>query len=304
MGIELDKDMAATLTEEELAAINDSEISEEELASMKGIAEGAGEDDEDEDDSDGDLPVEKLAAKEAAKTAVADDENTESNNDDADAEAFKPKYQAQLPQDFAAQIDSIKTETRTLAQQFKEGDIDLDEYNIKVEALNEKRDGLMQQKLKADIFSEMDHQTAEQQWQWTINQFTSKTAKSEGIDYRKDQEKAADLDIFVKRLAESPANSDKPMDWFLVEAHKRVMALHCIAQTDASAPKDKLKEAKESRKPPLGNAPKTLAQVPGGDGPGDMGNEFNDLDGLDGIDLESAIAKMTPAQRERFAKAM
>ena len=39
------------------------------------------------------------------------------------------------------------------------------------------------------------------------------------------------------------------------------------------------------------------------DGPGDVSDEFGNVDALDGLDLESAIARMTPAQREKYARA-
>jgi hypothetical protein len=55
------------------------------------------------------------------------------------------------------------------------------------------------------------------------------------------------------------------------------------------------------RKPPLDAVPKTLAQVPGSDGPGDVdGNEFSDVDRLTGDAMEAAIAKMSAAQRDRY----
>jgi hypothetical protein len=43
--------------------------------------------------------------------------------------------------------------------------------------------------------------------------------------------------------------------------------------------------------------------VPGADGPGDVGGEFADVLSLDGMEYETAIARMSPAQREKFARA-
>jgi hypothetical protein len=91
------------------------------------------------------------------------------------------------------------------------------------------------------------------------------------------------------------------MEWFLSEAHKRTKALHGVA-ADKLAPKadgDKKPEAK-TRKPNLDKLPANLSQVPGGDGPGDVGSEFADIDKLDGLAYETALAKMTPSQRERY----
>jgi hypothetical protein len=151
----------------------------------------------------------------------------------------------------------------------------------------------------------MTQQSAQTQWQNTINKSMVEFAKPEngGIDYRKDADKAADLDQFVKVLANRTENSDKPMDWFLTEAHKRVKALHGVATAEKKVdPAAAAKVANDARKPPIGSAPATLAQVPGGDGPGDVAGEFADLDALEGEALEGAIAKLTPAQREKWVR--
>ena len=57
-----------------------------------------------------------------------------------------------------------------------------------------------------------------------------------------------------------------------------------------------------ARKPPIDAAPKGLAHVPGGDGPGDVASEFADVDNLVGDALDDAIARMTPERRERYMR--
>jgi hypothetical protein len=150
-------------------------------------------------------------------------------------------------------------------------------------------------KLKVDIAQEMSQQQAAQQWESAINSLF-KSAKAEGIDYKADQDRNAELDQFVKVLANNPAHQDKSMDWFLTEAHKRVMVLNGKT-VQAAAP---AKPAAQNRTPPA--PPKTIAHIPGGDGPGDVGGEFAHLDALDGNDLEAAIARMTPAAREKYSR--
>ena len=106
------------------------------------------------------------------------------------------------------------------------------------------------------------------------------------------------LRFSVRSLARDPKHQDKPPEWFLTEGHKRVKALHGI---DAKPAPPAIADPKASRKPPIDAAPKTLAQVPGSDGPGDVdGNEFSDVDRLTGHAQEGAIRKMSPAQRERY----
>ena len=104
----------------------------------------------------------------------------------------------------------------------------------------------------------------------------------------------ADLDTFVKALANNPANKDQNEAWFLTEAHKRVNALHG-AVTPPVPPPPAVKG--QNRTPPA--VPKSIAGIPGGEGPGDVGSEFAAVDALTGQAREDAIARMTPAQREK-----
>jgi hypothetical protein len=309
MSVELDKDALALLTPEERAAVEDTEYSAEELAAMQGVA---GDDDEESDDkNDGGEGAEASTGDDADGAAAEDDgKKAESVTDAAQADTgqaaeevsaepaaeFNPRYQAKLPEDFDASVTALKEETRALAEKFKSGEMEFDDYSTQLEALQARRDDLSELRVKASIAADMNTQTAEQQWQFTIDRFTKAVARDEKIDYSKDLEKQADLDTFVKALAGNVANADKSMDWFLTEAHRRVKALHGIAEPVA----EEKKPEKPDRKPPIASVPKTLAQVPGSDGPGDVSGEFANVDALEGMDIEAAIAKMTPAQRERY----
>lgn len=83
----------------------------------------------------------------------------------------------------------------------------------------------------------------------------------------------------------------------LTEGHRRVKALHGVAAAPAPAPTP---VPPPSRKSPIDAAPKTLAQAPGADGPGDVSGEFTDLDALDGEALEDALARLSPMQRAKY----
>ena len=184
-------------------------------------------------------------------------------------------------------------------------------------ALQSERELLTIARAKAEISQEMNAQTAEQLWTHAVNQFMDSTARlseaAGGIDFRKYTEKWSDLDGFVRRLAARTEHAHQSMDWFLEEAHKRVLALHGMSPTAKAAEVDSSAEAKPAlkamdrkpvdRKPPLDIAPKTLAMVPGGEGPGDVDGEFADVLALEGLAYEQAIARMSPTERERFLRA-
>jgi hypothetical protein len=296
---EFDEHILSTLTPEEVAAIKE-EPSAEEVAAIAAIANGAEDgpdDDDDEDDGTETAAATTEPAAAAAKDTPLEPDTAPAPEPEPETAEFRPRYEAKLPDDFATQEAAIKSQADALVAKFKGGDIDFDQYQIEAAALAKSERALDEIRFKASLSQEMTAQTAEQQWAFTVQRFMSATAKAEGgIDYAKDAEKNADLDLFVKALARDEKNSDKPAEWFLHEAHKRVQAMHGIT-TKPTPPAPPA----ASRKPPLSAAPKTLAQVPGGDGPGDVdGNEFADIDRLTGEAQEAAIAKMTPSQRERY----
>jgi hypothetical protein len=284
--ISLDDNLTATLTDEEIEAIKDDNLGSEEIDQQDDVDDENEDDEGSEDDSDDD------GGEAPEEPAVVDGSTS----------GFRPTYQAQLPEDFTDKTKAIETKASELAGQFREGSIDFDEYTANMAELNVRRDALTTEKIKAEISAEMRSQEGEQRWTWTVNQFIARVASDEKIDYRNaDAAKLKDLDVFVRALASDESNANQSAEWFLAEAHKRVKALHGLSTAPASG--DKAQEKPAVRKPNLKAVPQTLAHVHGSDGPGDVGDEFANLDQLDGMDLEMAIAKMSPAQREKFARA-
>lgn len=315
----IDPDLWETMTEEERAGITGEGLSDADKTALAAVAgsggEGGGDDDDDDDDSGGT----------AAAAAGGDDKGGESaggkaaeaGNDGGAAAAEPgaaapapttaqpdpviPVYKVDLPADYDQRVAANKEAKDSAWAKFDSGDLTREELQAELSRLDIEGRELHDLKLKANIASEMTAQTAEQQWTRAVQRNTAEFAKPEhgGIDYAKDDAKRADLDHFVKALANDPKNEDKGMDWFLQEAHKRVRALHGLAEPPK--PRDTPAAANERRKPDLKAVPPNLSQVPGGDGPGDVAGEFADVDGLEGVELEEAIARMTPAQRERYS---
>ncbi len=207
-----------------------------------------------------------------------------------------PRYDAKLPDDYEQQLDQVKTERAALKEQYKNGELDFDEYEEQREALAGKAQALRELQLKASISQEMNAQNAQQIWEAKVKSFVGQV-KAE-IDYSADGAKASDFDAFIKMLANNPANGDKPMDWFLSEAHKRTLALHGVALKPAQS----RQSAKDARKPPVGDLPQTLAHVPGSDDAAEIHGRFEHLDKLDGLDLEMALARMSPADRDVYLR--
>ncbi len=87
-----------------------------------------------------------------------------------------------------------------MAAEFKGGVIDFEQYRVQADALNKSERSLNEIRLKASLSQEMTAQTQEQEWAHTVQKFLTATAKAD-LDYSKDLEKQADLDMFVKSLA-------------------------------------------------------------------------------------------------------
>jgi hypothetical protein len=299
--------LLATLTPEELAAMNDTDPEEE--AALARIASGAADEDDDGDDEEeAPAAAPAPAAKETAPTAETPP-SEKPEGEAPPAAAAEPErrsnaFRAELPADFADQQAALKASADALRQQFKDGDIDVDEYEAQRETLTDQRSKLDALALKADIAKDMETQSAEALWKAAIDrQFVAAaSAEGGGIDYKTDKAKVADLDLFVKTLANNPANGDKDSDWFMREAHKRVLALHDIKPTGAPANADpaKLAAANAARKPPTDALPRGLANVPGADNATDMAGEFDHIDRLDGVELEAALSKLSADQRSKY----
>lgn len=323
MSAETDLDEArklamAQLSDEERAALEEDELSPEERAALTAIAGGEDADDEDDDeddDGDEDATDTKAAGKDddaddkggkpdvkAADTAIPDDDGVD---DDDAPPPFKPHYKVEIPADLDEQLATLATKEAELAEQMKAGEIDMTEFLAQQRTVAKEIAKLESTRERAATFEELNAQAATQEWNWTVAQFLRKVKKNEGIDYTPDSAMGNDFDTFVKAIAARPENADKDFAFFLTEAHKRVKALHGIAVADSKPePKPKPGDKPAARKPGVKNLPAGLAHVPGGDGPGDVGDdEYAALDKLEGLEYETALAAMPKAARERYLQA-
>lgn len=295
----LDPHIASTLTPEELQAINDTDdVSAEDQAALARIAQG-GDDGDDEDeiggnpdevlDADGN-PVETLEvvapASKQTPTPATDPPPVERTP------AAKPfVFKADLPADFAERITNLNEQESALRQQFREGDVSVDQYDAQRDEIQSARAELNNSKIKAELANDLNQQTAEAAAASFEANFMSTTAR-DGVDYAIEK----NVKLFNVMLDEATAdNAEKPKEWLWAEAHKLVLAARGLAPAAVGKPQP------ATRRPPLSAVPKTLAQVPGSDGPGDVGSEFAGVDALNGDELEDAIARMSPTQRAKYA---
>jgi len=320
----------STLTEEERAAMAD-ELSDDERASLKAVADAAkidADEDEGEDDTAAAAaaPAAAPAAPAAAPAAAAPAAPAEAPAAPAAtaaapaaaeapaaadlAPAPLPTYDARLPDDYKDRVAKLDADNEALDAKLEAGEITPKEFRAEQRKLKTESDELTTIRTKVEIAAEFNQQQGRNAWANEVGSFIG--SKPDGVDYKTDAARGKDLDFFIKALASDDANDDKPMRWFITEAHKRVVALHgpvagapaaapaAGPAAPAAAPAAATPAAPPSRKPNLAALPVTLAGVPGADGPGDVGDEFADLDLLDGPKLEAALRSMSVEKRERY----
>jgi len=190
-------------------------------------------------------------------------------DDGAADPAPTPVYEAAAPADLDRRTAALADAESELKRAFRSGELEFDDFEEQRAQLLREREGLTIARAKVEIASEMQAQTAERQWRGAVDKFLDRV--TDDIDYRRDPGAMRDLDTLVKDLAGRPENAQRPMTWFLQEAHRRVLAMHDDTVTSA-----------------------TGAQAGGFDP--------DRILELDGADFEAAIARMTPDQRERFAR--
>jgi len=207
-------------------------------------------------------------------------------------------YSAELPADYEDQLAVNKAAMAELRRKLGDGELDQAEYESRMDVLQDTRDDLRDLKTRATMAAEMRQQSEQAAWRSAIGTFVGDAAKTPEmgiVDYARDKAKQADLDTFVKALAHAPENADKPYRWFLVEAHKRVVALHGIPTAR--------KPSEPERRPDASAVVQNLADVPGGAGDADpVANEFAEIDKLTGLDYERALRAMPADKRDRYLR--
>jgi hypothetical protein len=303
-------DGLATLTDEERAAL------EEDVDDLKRDDSDLGEDDDDEQDDasaeDDTPPVEGKAAKvdpvadDPAPAAQAEPATQVEDEPDPDAKPVRtPLFKAELPADFEARKQALQTREEEAEQKYDDGEIDRATLRATLREVAAERDELTRIQVKAEIANELVQQEAATELQTAVNA-VMKLGEAAGVDY-KDDARWNELKAFVNVV--EARHPGKSAAWVLQEAHKKVLVANDIAptKTNSEVPKPKVDpkaDALAKRKVDAGKVQPNLSQVPGGDGPGDVGSEFADIDALDGERYEAALERLRKSNPVAYEKYM
>lgn len=302
------------LTESERAILAELEDDEDDLGTLREVAE---DDADDEGDDGADEPNGK---KDAKKGAVVDDDGDDEAGDDAEDEdhpadttakrstatAPDPIYKAEAPGDAAAQLKDLAAERKAIRKQYEEGELDEDAFEAKLDELDQKRDAINRSVMKAEISAEMTQQQLVKSYRETVDGWLA-DIKRGGFDYKSPEnaQAAAYLDARVKALAAAdPDAPQNPEGWraILEEAHMLAARKFGIKAKEAQPAKDSAGKPRKTgeRAPDLSGIPPTIGRGPAAAAASGAGDEFGHLESLSGIALEKAIAKLSPEQLDRY----
>ena len=210
-------------------------------------------------------------------------------------------------QAISEQLTSLRSAVDELESAYDSGDSELTfaEYKAKLRELNDAILDLNAERAEVQAVQRMN-QAYQQQW-WTneIRSFKREAAR-EGVDYDADPKLAAEWDKAVRYLGNDPDNADKDASWFLREGHEMVKARFRIggqAPQSSASKLSKVDEALANRRQRAGDPPRTLANLPQAGVEQEGQGEFSHLEKLSGLDLEKALARMSPDQQERYLTA-
>lgn len=292
------------LTEEERAAILE-EDEDEILDPKEEVSETPKDEDEKPADEGDDDDSEKGKDNEddgAAPSGEADKgDNVE--GEDAGKPEDKPKAQAEgrkgplLNAETVADADNMLAEIENrkeeLATKFEDGDMDVREYQKSMDDLNRAEREIERKKFKAELASEMEQNSAKNDWANTVSMFMSQHP-----EYKDGSLRHSALDIAVRQIASDEANAHLSGIEIIQRAHGMVVSEFGDGQAKPNpAPETKKgAEYKPDMPPSLSKVPASSITETGEGKWAKMDNLMNS----NPLAYEEALAKMSETERNEY----
>lgn len=315
---------AAGLSDEEMAALEESEISEtddapEESAAAEETDGGSASN----DSSDGEVPQTPEAESKGAATdqteadtppeASAGTATSESDAPDAtDEEVAAPpvvedSFAAQLagrgiPEDYEDQLALTNQAIEDLDKSLEDGELDYAAHAKQNRELTAQLSELSAMKREAEFVAGNNEMIAEQHWQWEVDRFVD-----EHKEFANPVHHGA-LRGALEELYQNEDNVGQPYRWFLREAAESVR--NAFGMDAPTVPVEEGNEAQEADREDLiakqreekrqDPPPQTLGGVPAASEEKVATDEFAQIDRLEGMDLEAALAKMPAGKVDKY----
>ena len=257
-----------------------------------------------EDDDDDEDPAEALAAAPAPAVAPAP-----AAVDPVAAPAPAPERQNFAPDDIDAQRETLRAERSAAHVKLLDGESTQEEFNTIEARVDSKLDDLLTAQVSDRVRANMEQGALIERWNGLHTEALT-AAKAVGIDYAAEPAKLTELNDLVSFYGQQAAKqgmSDEGSKltasrWALNEAATMMNARYGTAKAPAAAPSPPVKPPRAAAD--RSQLPPTLAHIPAAADPTVTGSdEFAHIDRLSPSAAERAIAKLTPAEQDRYLAA-
>lgn len=228
--------------------------------------------------------------------AVEDEPGEETPPREAEQPA-PPPLRAELPADYAEQVQAIETQKSALTDQFDDGELTAREYQQQLDALNRQERSLEQQQFKAQIAEEMAETAARNAWQATVKDFIGNHEQ-----YQSSAMLFRELDRTVREIANSDEGAELSGRDILDRAHQRIQQeLGQVVSPARGEPQDD--PAAQTPAPGTKQLPPNLGKLPTSEMSEADNSQWASLDRLFDSDpeaYEDAVARLSEAEQDAY----
>lgn len=293
-----ESDLVGLTDEERAALLEDEEQEGTEAVEEEGQEEAAEGNDDGQEGDDAGGQADHEDGEEGEGEPAGDEAEADAGGSQARQSA--PILVADSPENAQERLLEIADEKKNLRKQYDDGDLTFEDYESKVEALDDERLELKLALNTAETAAKIAHQQEVNRREESINSFLANV----GIPRDEKDARYQHLNNAVIAIANLPDSRNKEAHEILSEAYDL-----CVfrGQLPARDGKGRQAEPAPSAKPaakasaPRKPAPPTLANVPAADmTDATAGSRFAYLDRMDPVAREAAFAKLSPADQDAY----
>ena len=259
--------------------------------------------DGDKDDGEAAAADASASTDDAGAAAKPSGEDESQPSPPAGVDSFRAQLAARgIPDDYEKQLSDVNEAVVALDNELAEGNIDYAAHAKENRELTTKLSDLSAMKREAEFVAGNNEHMADQHWNWEVERFVEENEQFKNpVVY-------GALRGALEELYGDEDNSGKSYRWFLREAASGVQDAFNLDATKLPVDEGKKDEEvtrteqiqKEHKDKPQDPPPKTLANVPAAGMEEESTDEFAQIDKLEGMDLEAALAKMPKAKADQY----
>lgn len=273
----------------------------------KKVDAGADDKKADADKDDGEAAAADASASTDDAAAAAkpseDGEDESAAPPPAGVDSFRAQLAARgIPEDYEDQLKATNEAIEKLDADLAEGTIDYAKHAKSNRDLTTKLSDLSAMKREAEFVAGNNELMADQHWNWEVERFVEENEQFKNpVVY-------GALRGALEELYADEENSGKSYRWFLREASSSVQKAFNLdkptVKVDEGTKDEEVKRTEqiqdEHKEKPQEPPPKTLADIPAASANEEDTDEFAQIDKLEGMDLEAALAKLPKAKADQY----